>query len=60
MEHGIAYDKHYKFIFGSYIESHNDCKINNDMDDKTFSVFSWGPLQTSRGTMKYSPCAWSV
>ena len=27
----LSYNKHYNFIFGSYVEAHDYCKINNYM-----------------------------
>ena len=35
MGQDVTYDKHCKFIFGSYVESHDNCKITNYVDEQT-------------------------
>ena len=33
----ITYDKHCNFIFGSYVEDNDDCKITNETEEQTVS-----------------------
>ena len=35
----LAYEKHCKFRFGSYVESHEDRKITNNMEEQTISKY---------------------
>ena len=55
MDQNIAYDKHYKVRFGSYVESHEDHKITNYMEEKQSVLFAWVPMKTFRGAIKYFP-----
>ena len=40
----LACEKHCKFIFGSYVEAREDCKITNDMEERTVSGICLGPI----------------
>ena len=39
----LAYDKHCKFRFGSYVRSHEYRKITNNMEEQKFSGIFLGP-----------------
>ena len=43
MVQDIAYDKHYKFRFGSYTEDQEYHKITNDMEELTVNGICLGP-----------------
>ena len=49
----IAYDNHCKFIFGYYVQYHEDCKIKNNMDKQTVSGICLGPTASFQGRYKY-------
>ena len=48
----LAYDKHCKFIFGSYVESHEYCKIINNMEELTVSGICLGITAKFQGSYK--------
>ena len=48
----IAYENHCKFRFGSCVESHEDCNINNGMEEQTGSVIFLGPTENFQGGYK--------
>ena len=50
MDKDLAYEKHCKFIFGSYVESHKDCNINNYTEEKTVSVICLGSTVNFQGS----------
>ena len=39
----ITYDKQCNFIFGSYAEDNDDCKITNETEEQTVSGIYLGP-----------------
>ena len=55
MGQDLAYDKHCKFRFGSYVEAHEDRKIANETEERTVSCIYPGPLQNFRGAITYFP-----
>ena len=55
MVQDLDYDNHCKFRFGSYVEAHEDCKINNVMEEKTFSGICLWPTARFQSIYKYSP-----
>ena len=48
----ITYDKHFKFRLGSYVESHEDPKINNDIEEKTFGGILLGTTSNVQESQK--------
>ena len=43
----LAFNKHFKFIFGSNVECHEDHKITNNMEEQTVSGIFPGPTANS-------------
>ena len=52
MGQDLAYDKHCKFWFRYYVESHEDCKITNNMEEKTVGGIYMGPTANFQGIYK--------
>ena len=52
MGQDFSYDKHGKFIFGSYVESHKDCKISNGMKEQAVSGICLGTTANFQGSDK--------
>ena len=52
MEKYLSYDKHWKFIFGSYVESHEYRKITNGMEELIVSDIWLGPTENFQGSNK--------
>ena len=48
----LAYDKHCKFRFGAYVESHEDHHITNNMEEQTVSGICLGPNANFQGRYK--------
>ena len=52
MGHNLVYDNNYKFIFVSYVESHDDNNITNDMEELTVSGICRRPTANIQGRYK--------
>ena len=52
MVQDLAYEKHYKFRFGSCVESHEDRNTTNGMEEQTVSVIWLGPTENFQGSYK--------
>ena len=48
----LSYDNHCKFRFGYYVESHEDHKINNNMEEQTVSGIYLGTPANFQGSYK--------
>ena len=48
----ISYDKHFKFRFGYYVESHEYCNITNCVEEQTISGIFLGPTANLQGSYK--------
>ena len=52
MDQDLAYEKHCKFIFGSYVEDNEYCKITNNMKEQIVSGICLGPTANFQGRYK--------
>ena len=55
MVQDLAYDKHRKFRFRSYVESHEYRKIKNEMEEQTFSGICLCPTGNFPGKYQIFP-----
>ena len=51
----LSYNKHYNFIFGSYVEAHDCPKITNNTEEQTVSGICLGPTAKFQRSYKYVP-----
>ena len=40
----MYFKKHCKVVFGSYVESHNDTTITNNINPRSYEFISLGPI----------------
>ena len=55
MGQDLANDKHWKFVFGYYVEACEDSNIENYMEEQTFSGIFLGPTENFQVSYKYFP-----
>ena len=55
MGQDLANDKHWKLVFGYYVEAREDSKIENYTEEQTFSGIFLGPTENFQVSYKYFP-----